>query len=72
MLYENKFKKFDLGYSYVPHMTIGKLPTAQQMEDAYEDVRNVTDSFSTVVNKIFVEMIEEKEESIIVIEKNLE
>ncbi len=41
------------------------------MNEAYESIKEIEDSFSTVVNKISVEMIGENEESIIIIEKEL-
>ena len=42
-----------------------------EMNEAYESIKGIADSFRTVVNKISVEMIGENEESIIVIEKEL-
>lgn len=71
ILYENEFKKLDLGLQYVPHMTIGKLPTVELLDDAYNHVKSMEDCFSTVVDKVSVEMIGDNEESIIVIEKKL-
>jgi len=56
---------------YIPHVTIGKLPTVQLLNNAYYDIKAMNDSFSTIVNKISVEMIGNNEESIIVIEKKL-
>ena len=70
-LYDNEFKKYDLGLPYVPHMTIGKLSLVKEMDEAYEEIKDIQDKFSTVVKKISVEMIGENEESIIVIEKKL-
>ena len=71
VLYDNEFKEYDLGLTYVPHMTIGKLPSVKEMDGAYEEIKDIRDKFSTVVKKISVEMIGENEESIIVIEKKL-
>lgn len=70
-LYDNEFKEYDLGLPYVPHMTIGKLSSVKEMDEAYEEIKDIQDKFSTVVKKISVEMIGENEESIIVIEKKL-
>lgn len=70
-LYDNEFKEYDLGLPYVPHMTIGKLSLVKEMDEAYEEIKDIQDKFSTVVKKISVEMIGENEESIIVIEKKL-
>ncbi|MGN0180867.1 MAG: 2'-5' RNA ligase [Candidatus Ornithomonoglobus sp.] len=46
-------------------MTIGKFKTVQQMKDAYEDVQQCTEIFTTVVDTISVEEIGEHGESII-------
>lgn len=71
MLYKDKLKKFDAGYDYVPHMTVGKVSSMELLDKAFDDVNNCNDKFSTVVKKISVEMIGEHEESIIVIEHKL-
>ena len=71
ILYDNEFKTFDSGLPYLPHMTIGKLSTAQLLENAFNDIKSMNNTFSTIVNKVSVEMIGDNEESIIVIEKEL-
>jgi len=71
ILYANEFKRFDAGYPYIPHMTVGKLPTVGELDKAYDDALSCTEVFSTKVTKISVEMIGEHEESIIIIEKEL-
>lgn len=72
LLYESELKEFDLGLEYMPHMTVGKLPTVEQMDKAYAEVCACQDRFRTIVNIVSAEMIGENEESIIVIEKKLE
>jgi len=52
-------------------VTVGKLPTVEALETAYEEVKAVDINVRTVVDKISVEMIGENEESIIVIEHAL-
>ena len=71
VLYENEFKEFNLGFEYYPHMTVGKLESEEEMDEAYEAIKSVDDVFRTRVNKISVEMIGKNEESIIIIEKNI-
>ncbi|GFP76516.1 2'-5' RNA ligase family protein [Clostridium fungisolvens] len=71
ILYKDRLKKFNSGYDYIPHMTVGKLPSKELLDNAFDDVSKCNDRFSTVVNKISVEMIGEHEESIIVIEYEL-
>lgn len=70
-LYKDKIKQFDAGYDYVPHMTVGKVSSMELLDKAFDDVNKYKDKFSTVVKKISVEMIGEHEESIIVIEHQL-
>ncbi|GFZ30247.1 2'-5' RNA ligase [Clostridium zeae] len=71
ILYKDKLEKFDLGYDYIPHMTVGKVSTKELLDKAFDDVSKCSDRFSTLVNKISIEMIGEHEESIIVIEYEL-
>ncbi len=71
ILYKNEFKQFDSGLGYKPHITIGKLQTVDALNIAYNKLKNMDETFTTMVNKISVEMIGENEESIIVIEKQL-
>ena len=52
-------------------MTVGKLPTVEALNDAFENVKGINRIFKTVVNKISVEMIGENEESIIILEHKL-
>ena len=70
-LYSNYFNKYDSGLSYIPHMTVGKLNSVQELDEAYEYVSKIDSRFKTIVSKISVEMIGEHEESIIVFEKIL-
>lgn len=70
-LYKGKLRKFDAGYDYVPHMTVGNVSSSELLDKAFEDVKKCHDKFSTMVKKISVEMIGEHEESIIIIEHEL-
>ena len=69
--YSNEFKQFFMDYPYSPHMTVGKLSTVEELEEAFGSVQTIEDSFKTKVTKISVEMIGEHEESIIILEKEL-
>ena len=71
ILYKDKLQEFNLGYEYVPHMIVGKLPSIELLDKAFEDVIKYRDKFSTLVKKISVETIGENEELIIIIEKEL-
>ena len=68
---DNEFREHDLGLGYMPHMTVGKLPTIDPLNIAYKKVKEINKEFKTIVNKISVEMIGENEESIIIIEQKL-
>lgn len=65
LLYENELKEFDPGLPYTPHLTVGKLPSIQSLENAFHEIKKVNAVFRTKVEKIAVEMIGENEESII-------
>ena len=54
-----------------PHMTIGNFDDRVALNDAYEEVCSIKDSFNTLGEKISVEIIDENEDSIIEIEVNL-
>lgn len=71
VLYDNEFKEFDIGVQYIPHMTIGKLSSADLLKSAYDKIYSIDATFRTVVRKVSVEMIGSNEESIIIIEKDL-
>ena len=71
LLYSNEFGEFDLEIPYMPHMTVGKLKTVDDLNNAYDSVMGNKTLFKCIITKISVEMIGENEESIIVIEKKL-
>ena len=71
ILYKGKLKQFDMAYDYVPHMTVGKVSSKELLDKAFDDVKKCNDKFSTMVKKISVEMIGEHDESIIIIEHEL-
>lgn len=71
ILYANEFRHYDMGFDYIPHITIGNLPSKELLDEAYEELKDLDEEFTTTVNKISVEMIGENEESIIIIEKEL-
>lgn len=52
-------------------MTVGKVSSMELLDKAFDDVNKYNDKFSTVVKKISVEVIGEHEESIIVMEHEL-
>jgi len=51
--------------SYVPHMTIGRFGTEEEMEMAFKKLENENWNFKTIVKSIFIEEIGKNEESII-------
>lgn len=70
-LYKEKLKQFNNVNDYAPHMTVGKLSSTELLDEAYDYVSECNEKFSTVVKKISVEVIGEQEESIIIIEQEL-
>ena len=71
LLYSDELEEYDYGFPYEPHMTIGKLETAQDLQEAYTAVQGINDFFATTVDTISVEMIGDQEESMILFEKKL-
>ena len=71
ILYANEFKVCDKGYVYDPHMTVGKVETTLILDEAYEEIKDIDNTFSCKVDTISVEVIGPDEESIIVIENKL-
>lgn len=51
-----------------PHITIGKMSERRELDEAYNKVKNLSETFCTIINKVSVEMIGDNEESIIVTE----
>ena len=70
-LYNNEFSICDLGMQYVPHITVGKTSNIEELNKAYEDIKDNRCRFVSVIDKISVEMIGENEESILIMEKRL-
>lgn len=70
-LYNNEFNICDSGLQYIPHITVGKTSDVEELNKAYEDIKDNRCRFVSVINKISVEMIGKNEESIIIIEKHL-
>ncbi len=75
-LYQGRLKGYKPNWlnevEFMPHITIGKFENADDLNKAYEDVKNANAEFATVVEKISVEIIDENEDSIIEIEVKLE
>ncbi len=66
-----EFDNIDMAYDYIPHMTVGKVSSKALLDKAFDDVKKCNDKFSTMVKKISVEVIGEHDESIIIIEHEL-
>ena len=52
-------------------MTIGSFTSRDELNNAYTDVNDIKESFTTMVDKVSVEVIDENEDSIIEIEVSL-
>ncbi len=57
--------------TFLPHMTIGNFTSKDDLNKAFKDVSVIKEKFTTMVNKVSVEIIDENENSIIEIEVNL-
>ena len=49
--------------AFLPHMTVGYFDGENELKKAVEETKNICDSFKTVVNEIYTEIIGEDEDS---------
>ncbi len=71
ILYDGLLRGFKSNLPYIPHMTLGKLPHKEALDMAYEDVKNLEQSFVARIDTVYVEEIAEDESSIIEISYSL-
>lgn len=64
-LYQGQLKPFQASWDYKPHITIGRFENGKDMLAAYNDICSLEVSFETVVDRVYIEVIGDKEESII-------
>lgn len=68
-LHEGALKSYQspwtLDGSYKPHITLGRFDSQETMEKAFESLETQELKCSTVINRVFVEIIGENDESII-------
>ncbi|MGH4123515.1 MAG: 2'-5' RNA ligase family protein [Clostridium sp.] len=57
--------------TFLPHMTIGSFTLKEDLDIAFKDTEAIKNNFTTIVDKISVEIIDESEDSIIETEVNL-
>ena len=72
-LYAESFSQFKPSWlkQYTPHLTVGQFGSAHEAQKAYEMEKHQTETFACTVEKISVEIIGEKDESIIEVERRL-
>jgi len=64
-LYQGQLKPYQASWDYKPHITIGRFENGKDMLAAYNDISSLEVSFETVVDRVYIEVIGDKEESII-------
>jgi hypothetical protein len=64
-MYDGILKEFHTNKLYEPHMTIGRFNTQEALEEAYNRLELFDSVFETIINKISVEIIGMRQESII-------
>jgi len=57
--------------TFLPHMTIGSFTSKEDLDIAFRDTQAIKNNFTTIVDKISVEIVDENEDSIIETEVNL-
>jgi 2'-5' RNA ligase len=71
-LYEGMLKEYKPNWlnnvEFMPHMTIGNFYNKEELDSAYRDVGGIKGRFSTIVDKISVEIVDKNEDSIIEME----
>ena len=67
----HEFRPFDSGFPYHPHLTLGKLPDADALNRAYEEVRGLNLHSFTRIHRISAEKIGPHGESTVFYEKEL-
>ncbi|MBU3158011.1 2'-5' RNA ligase family protein [Clostridium estertheticum] len=57
--------------TFMPHMTIGDFTSKENLNIAFKNTELIKENFTTIVDKISVEIIDENEDSIIEVEVDL-
>lgn len=57
--------------TFMPHMTIGSFNDREKLNAAFKDTEAIKESFSTIIDKVSVEIVDENEDSIIEMEEIL-
>ena len=55
----------------MPHLTIGSFTSKEDLNIAFKNTELIKENFTTVIDKISVEIIDENEDSIIEVEVDL-
>lgn len=51
--------------SFMPHITVGRFHNREDLDRAFEEIKNLEFEFKTIVNQLFIEIIGENKTSII-------
>lgn len=70
-MYDGILKQFHADKLYEPHMTVGKFNNQEELEEAYKKLEKFDSIFETSIDKISVEIIGMRQESIIECEYKL-
>lgn len=70
-LYSHVLKKYNKGYPYFPHLTLGNVASTEELERAYLNASKCRETFNATINTISTEMIGRSGKSIIISEHQL-
>ncbi len=70
-LYSHVLKKYNKGYPYFPHLTLGNVASTEELERAYLNASKCREIFKATINTISTEMIGRSGKSIIISEHQL-
>lgn len=68
-LYDGSLKQYLKDIPYNPHITLGTFDNSENMDIAWEAVRDINEEFTCTVRGLSVEIIGENGESVIILEK---
>lgn len=63
VLYDGLLREFKSDVPYIPHLTLGKLPSKEALDSAYEEVRKIQNTFVARIETVYIVSYEEDESS---------
>lgn len=71
ILYDGLLREFKSDLPFIPHLTLGKLPTKEALDSAYEEVKRLQNAFVERIDTVYVMEYGEDESAMVEIAYNL-